>query len=81
MKLRSGLQSKEQVEKAVVESNAFALASHQFWGIWALLQARYSPIEFDYMGYVTLRWSEFHRRKDEFLSDVDAYFKSQANSA
>ena len=70
------LQNDEQVERAVVESNVFALASHQFWGIWALLQARYSPIEFDYMGYVNLRWSEYYRRKEEFLCDVDAYFGS-----
>jgi hypothetical protein len=38
-----------------VEANAFALASHQYWGVWALIQARYSPIDFDYLGCVAAR--------------------------
>ena len=45
-----------------------ALASHQFWGIWSVLQARYSPIDFDYMSYSGLRWQEYFRRKEEFLA-------------
>lgn len=62
-----------QVQKAVIEANVFALASHQFWGSWALLQAKFSPIEFDYMEYSNLRWSEYLRRKEEFLADVDNF--------
>jgi ethanolamine kinase len=38
-----------------VEANAFALASHQYWGVWALIQARYSPIDFDYLGWAAAR--------------------------
>lgn len=64
------LQSDEEVEAAVAEGNFFALVSHQFWGIWALIQARYSPIDFDYFGYSKLRWDEYYRRKEEFLRDV-----------
>jgi hypothetical protein len=52
-----------QVEAAVAEANAYALASHVFWGLWALLQARYSVIEFDYVQYSKDRWVEYHRRK------------------
>ena len=67
------LQDEASVRKAVVEANAFALASHQFWGVWAILQAKYSPIDFDYMEYSALRWGEYHKRKTEFLGDVEAF--------
>lgn len=59
-----------EVERAVVEANLFALASHQYWGTWAFLQARWSPIEFDYLGYAKLRWDEYRRRKAEFIGTV-----------
>lgn len=29
-----------QVQMAVAEANAFALASHIYWGVWAILQVR-----------------------------------------
>lgn len=74
------LQSEAEVDAGVVECNAYALASHQFWGIWALHQASFSPIDFDYIGYVDLRWNEYHRRKQEFLSDVDAWCKRHRES-
>ena len=33
-------QDDAEVERAVTEANVFALASHQYWGTWALLQVR-----------------------------------------
>jgi len=55
---------------AVVETNAdeffmacvewidrFAIASNYLWGLWALLQRVYSPIDFDYLEYSRLRLS------------------------
>ncbi len=32
--------------------NAFAVIAHAFWGTWAIIQARYSPIDFDFLQYV-----------------------------
>lgn len=61
-----------QVDRARVEANAFALASHLFWGVWALLQAHYSAVDFDYAGYSTLRWNEYRRRRGEVQRMVDA---------
>lgn len=37
-KAMRALQTDEEVEAAAVEAHAFALASHQFWGTWALYQ-------------------------------------------
>eukprot|EP00891_Asterochloris_glomerata_P001276 jgi/Astpho2/1276/Aster-07120 len=69
------LPSKADVDKAVVEANAFALVAHQYWGVWALIQARYSPIDFDYMDYSSLRWKEYHNCKAEFLGDAEAFLE------
>lgn len=64
----AALQDEEEVQQLVREGNIFALVSHQFWGVWCLIQARYSAIDFDYMEYCSVRWSEYHKRKYGFLS-------------
>lgn len=41
----------------------FVLVDHLWWGSWAVIQARYSPIEFDFLTYAELRFAglRFHR--------------------
>eukprot|EP00596_Hydrurales_sp_CCMP1899_P003841 CAMPEP_0119046476 /NCGR_PEP_ID=MMETSP1177-20130426/46813_1 /TAXON_ID=2985 /ORGANISM="Ochromonas sp, Strain CCMP1899" /LENGTH=455 /DNA_ID=CAMNT_0007019663 /DNA_START=51 /DNA_END=1415 /DNA_ORIENTATION=+ len=34
----------------------FALASHLFWGTWAVIQSQISSIDFDFAGYAKLRY-------------------------
>ncbi|KAI1317593.1 Ethanolamine kinase 1 [Mortierella claussenii] len=60
--------SDEEVEQLYREVNKFALASHFYWGVWALVQAQLSDIDFDYMPYAVLRFNEYFRRRDEFLA-------------
>lgn len=40
----------------------FVLVNHLWWGAWAVVQARHSPIDFDFMDYARLRFSglEYH---------------------
>lgn len=59
--------------RLVAEVNFFSLLSHLYWAIWALVQARYSPIDFDYLGYYHLRMGEFRRRKSEFIRSLEVY--------
>jgi ethanolamine kinase len=40
----------QDVENLYVKVNKFALAAHLFWGLWALVQARHSDIDFDFLG-------------------------------
>jgi ethanolamine kinase len=56
------------------EANVYALASHIYWGVWSLVQARYSPIDFDYIGYSGLRWAEYRARRDAFLAQAADVF-------
>nr|XP_011734565.1 ethanolamine kinase 2-like isoform X2 [Macaca nemestrina] len=38
-----------EVERLYVQVNKFALASHFFWALWALIQNQYSTIHFDFL--------------------------------
>jgi len=43
----------------------FVLVDHLWWGSWAVVQARFSPIDFDFMGYAELRLAglRFHTER------------------
>ena len=73
------LQTADEVQAGVMEANLFSLVSHQYWGVWALIQARHSPIDFDYLGYSKLRWAEYDRRV-EFYTAANTFTESQATS-
>ncbi|KAF6726966.1 Ethanolamine kinase 1 [Oryzias melastigma] len=54
-----------EVETLYVQVNQFALASHFFWGLWALIQAKFSTIDFDFLGYAVLRFNQYFKMKPE----------------
>ncbi|XP_023536613.1 probable ethanolamine kinase isoform X2 [Cucurbita pepo subsp. pepo] len=60
--------SQEDLEALYVESNTFMLASHLYWALWALIQARMSPIDFDYLRYFFLRYNEYKKNKETYCS-------------
>lgn len=43
--------TQHDVELLYVQVNKFVLASHVLWGLWALIQAEHSYIDFDFLGY------------------------------
>jgi ethanolamine kinase len=45
----------------------FALASHLYWGFWAIVQEEHSPIDFDFIGYGKLRFEGFQQHQREFF--------------
>uniref|UniRef100_A0A0B7AJ87 ethanolamine kinase n=2 Tax=Arion vulgaris TaxID=1028688 RepID=A0A0B7AJ87_9EUPU len=57
----------KDVEKLYVQTNKCACAAHFYWGVWALLQAEHSVIDFDYVRYAGIRLAEYFRRKKEFF--------------
>ncbi|KAG7333201.1 hypothetical protein KOW79_003336 [Hemibagrus wyckioides] len=52
-------------EDMLVEVNRFALASHFFWGLWSIIQARLSTIEFGYLDYAIARFDAYFELKKE----------------
>ncbi|XP_062346862.1 ethanolamine kinase 1 isoform X2 [Cinclus cinclus] len=60
--------SEKEVEVLYVQVNQFALASHFFWGLWALIQAKYSTIDFDFLGYAIVRFNQYFKMKLEVMT-------------
>ncbi|XP_056621949.1 choline kinase alpha isoform X3 [Triplophysa dalaica] len=62
----ANLSEKDQqklTEKMLVEVDRFALASHFFWGLWSIIQAKISTIEFGYMEYAMARFDAYFELK------------------
>lgn len=57
----------KQVETLYIQVNKCACAAHYLWGLWSLIQAAHSVIDFDYVGYSSIRLKEYFRRKEEFF--------------
>ncbi|KAJ0091329.1 hypothetical protein Patl1_13122 [Pistacia atlantica] len=71
--------SDKDLEALYVETDTFMLASHIFWALWALIQAKMSPIDFDYLGYFFLRYNEYKRQKERCFLLAQSYL-SKSNS-
>ncbi|CAF2164093.1 hypothetical protein HID58_026090 [Brassica napus] len=65
-----------EVESVFIETDAYKLASHLYWAVWAIIQARMSPIEFDYLGYFFLRYNEYKKQKPLTFSLVTSYLSA-----
>lgn len=57
-----------QLTSLYQEVNMFALAAHFYWGLWALMQASFSDIPFDYMSYAIGRFDRYLATRDTWLS-------------
>ncbi|KAK3775594.1 hypothetical protein RRG08_020782 [Elysia crispata] len=57
----------KEVETLYIQVNKCACAAHYLWGVWSLIQAAHSVIDFDYVGYSSIRLKEYFRRKEEFF--------------
>ncbi|XP_023267181.1 choline kinase alpha-like isoform X2 [Seriola lalandi dorsalis] len=50
-------------EEMYIEVNRFSLASHFFWGLWSIIQARLSTIKFGYLEYAQARFDAYFQQK------------------
>ncbi|XP_037110437.1 choline kinase alpha isoform X2 [Syngnathus acus] len=50
-------------EDVYMEVNRFSLASHFFWGLWSIIQARLSTIKFGYLEYAQERFDAYFQQK------------------
>ncbi|KAK8947822.1 hypothetical protein KSP40_PGU015586 [Platanthera guangdongensis] len=69
----------KDVEALYIETNTFRLASHLYWAVWSLIQARVSPIDFDYLGYFFLRYEEYKKQKEACISLAKEYISGGSN--
>ncbi|XP_039737783.1 ethanolamine kinase 2 isoform X1 [Pteropus medius] len=54
-----------EVERLYVQVNKFALASHFFWALWALIQNQFSTINFDFLRYAVIRFNQYFKVKPQ----------------
>ena len=52
----------QQIDQVLKEVAVFTLAAHFSWGLWGLVQAQVSDIQFDYTSYAAKRFAEYKRR-------------------
>lgn len=67
--------TEEEIAQLTREVNAFALAAHFLWGLWAIIQASTSDLEFGYLEFAKARFEAFASSKQKFL-----YGKSDESS-
>lgn len=70
--------SDTDLETLYVEANTFMLASHLYWALWALIQAKMSPIDFDYISYFFLRYNEYKKQKDTCFTRAQSFLSRYA---
>lgn len=58
-----------ELEDFYHECNAYAIASHLFWGLWAVIQARHSVVDFDYLEYAKARFDAYFGEKARISSE------------
>eukprot|EP01018_Ginkgo_biloba_P023805 Gb_22577 [translate_table: standard] len=68
--------SESELEALYVETNCYALASHLYWAVWAIVQAKFSSIDFDYLGYYFLRYNEYKKQKECCVSLAHSFLSS-----
>lgn len=55
------------VDALRAEADRWTLPSHLMWAVWAVVQARYSPIDFDFVDYARLRLAGYRLHKEAFF--------------
>uniref|UniRef100_A0A1B6CIE0 ethanolamine kinase n=2 Tax=Clastoptera arizonana TaxID=38151 RepID=A0A1B6CIE0_9HEMI len=60
--------TEKDIERLYVQVNKFAIAASFMWGVWSLVQAHVSDIDFDFMDYADIRLTDYFSRKEEVLS-------------
>uniref|UniRef100_A0A3P8S2M5 Ethanolamine kinase n=1 Tax=Amphiprion percula TaxID=161767 RepID=A0A3P8S2M5_AMPPE len=65
--LDSVIDQTQMEDDLIIEANRYALASHFLWGLWSIIQAKISKIEFGYMDYAQSRFDEYFKQKKLFV--------------
>ncbi|KAK6530891.1 hypothetical protein TWF281_007725 [Arthrobotrys megalospora] len=61
--------TEEEIETVMKEVDSFRGIPGFYWGIWALIQATISQIDFDYAAYAELRLAEYWDWKKAYLGE------------
>ncbi|XP_018300824.1 choline/ethanolamine kinase isoform X2 [Mycetomoellerius zeteki] len=62
-----GKEGSLEEERIMMEVRIFSLASHLFWGLWSIVNAKLSQIPFGYWDYAACRLKNYMYLKEKFL--------------
>ncbi|XP_011163389.1 choline/ethanolamine kinase isoform X1 [Solenopsis invicta] len=62
-----GKEGSLEEERIMMEVKIFSLASHLFWGLWSVVNAKLSQIPFGYWDYAASRLKNYMYLKEKFL--------------
>lgn len=60
-------ESQTEEERIMMEINVFSLASHLFWGLWSIVNAKLAEIPFGYWDYAVCRLQNYQCLKEKLL--------------
>ncbi|XP_011685106.1 PREDICTED: choline/ethanolamine kinase isoform X2 [Wasmannia auropunctata] len=63
-----GKEGSLEEERIMMEVRIFSLASHLFWGLWSVVNAKLSQIPFGYWDYAASRLKNYLYLKEKFLT-------------
>ena len=58
------------IESLIKEATTFAVLSHLYWGVWSIIQARYSTIDFDFLSYARARIDHYRKGRHLVLREM-----------
>ena len=70
-----------EAEHLYHEANQWSLVSHLLWGVWGLLQATHSSIDFDFIEYSNKRLGFYFDNRDAFVASGSEAFKEYKYAA
>ncbi|XP_020279109.1 choline/ethanolamine kinase isoform X2 [Pseudomyrmex gracilis] len=62
-----GKEGSAEEERVMMEVRVFSLASHLFWGLWSIVNAKLSQIPFGYWDYAVCRLKNYMDLKEKIL--------------
>ncbi|XP_051167301.1 choline/ethanolamine kinase isoform X2 [Leptopilina boulardi] len=65
---RMGKQGEAEEEKLMSEIKVFSLATHLFWGLWGIVNAKTSDIPFGYWEYAVSRLRNYQELKEKLIA-------------
>jgi ethanolamine kinase len=69
---RNAAYTEAAAEQLYREVQVLGLASNLYWGLWGVLQAQYSTLDFDYLGYSARRLTRFRKVSAQVYAEVTA---------
>ena len=62
-----GKEGPSEEERVMMEIKIFSLASHLFWGLWSIVNAKLSEIPFGYWDYAVSRLKNYQYLKEKIM--------------